>query len=121
MAAARCLLLRASVPAPASTPTDAAKSLASISTYSGATSRPLRAAVSPSSARRPGPPPLRSSYSRDSAKPELAVLLEVQGLGPTKILQGKTWNYKTTICRGTFVIYNYLSRHVCYLQLFVMH
>jgi hypothetical protein len=82
-AVARCLLLRASAPAPALNPMDGAKAPASIPTSPIATSLNFRAATSPCSARRLRTPPLRctSPSSDGSAKPTLAVLLEVEGSG----------------------------------------
>ncbi|KAK1625940.1 hypothetical protein QYE76_000255 [Lolium multiflorum] len=76
-AVARCLLLRASAPAPALNPMDGAKAPASIPT-----SLHVRAAGPRSSARRLWTPPLRcTSPSSDApAEPKLAVLLEVEGV-----------------------------------------
>uniref|UniRef100_A0A453JI27 Uncharacterized protein n=1 Tax=Aegilops tauschii subsp. strangulata TaxID=200361 RepID=A0A453JI27_AEGTS len=75
-AAARCLMLRASPP------TDPGKTPSSFHASSSATRLPLRAAASPSSARRLRPMPLRCSSppSGGSAEPGLAVLLEVEGV-----------------------------------------
>ncbi|XP_062202265.1 CBBY-like protein isoform X1 [Phragmites australis] len=82
-AAARCLPLGASPLGPASP--DIAKVPASIPSSSYAAAAvcpPLRAAVAPSSGRRLQSPPLRcsSSLSETPAAPELAVLLEVEGV-----------------------------------------
>ncbi|VAI26580.1 unnamed protein product [Triticum turgidum subsp. durum] len=75
-AAARCLLLRASPP------TDPGKAPSSV--HASSAPLPLRAAASPSSARRLRPMPLRCSSppSGGPAEPGLAVLLEVEGCLP---------------------------------------
>ncbi|KAB8118319.1 hypothetical protein EE612_061086 [Oryza sativa] len=84
MAAARCLPLRASPPEVAkafssSIPASSSSSSSSSSTTTAAASLPLRAAVPPSSGRRI--PPLRcASSSQGSASPDIAVLLEVEGV-----------------------------------------
>ncbi|KAM3253550.1 hypothetical protein ACQJBY_047561 [Aegilops geniculata] len=80
-AAARCLMLRASPP------TDPGKTPSSFHASSSATRLPLRAAASPSSARRLRPMPLRCSSppSGGSAEPGLAVLLEVEGCLPLRL------------------------------------
>ncbi|TVU48845.1 hypothetical protein EJB05_00124 [Eragrostis curvula] len=78
---ARCLFVRASPAAPASPET--AKTTASIpASSSSAASVPLRAAAGPSSGRRLSPAPLRCSLapSDGPSAPELAVLLEVEGV-----------------------------------------
>uniref|UniRef100_A0A0D9Y1Q2 Haloacid dehalogenase-like hydrolase domain-containing protein n=1 Tax=Leersia perrieri TaxID=77586 RepID=A0A0D9Y1Q2_9ORYZ len=76
-AAGRCFLLRASPLAP--TPPEISMSITTSS--SAAASPPLRAAVPPSSGRRV-PRPLRCSpsSSQGSASPDIAVLLEVEGV-----------------------------------------
>uniref|UniRef100_A0A0E0FEN0 Haloacid dehalogenase-like hydrolase domain-containing protein n=1 Tax=Oryza meridionalis TaxID=40149 RepID=A0A0E0FEN0_9ORYZ len=80
MAAARCLPLRASPPevAKAFSSSIPASSSSSSTTTTAAASLPLRAAVPPSSGRRI--PPLRCASSQGSASPDIAVLLEVEGV-----------------------------------------
>ncbi|KAK3137093.1 hypothetical protein QOZ80_5BG0447780 [Eleusine coracana subsp. coracana] len=79
--AARCFLVRTWPPAPASP--DTTKAAASIpASSSSAASIPLHAAAGSSSGRRISMAPLRCSLSpsEDTSTPELAVLMEVEGV-----------------------------------------